>query len=360
MPSELTLAVMVKNDAVRLERCLKSMQDHVDAILVMDTGSQDNTLEVAKTFGARTHEIEWPNSFSEALNVMLGMVDTDWTLRLDSDEWVDPEQGRAMKALTRNERAAGYTLVRKDLTPRGTVDEVDIPRMWRTSDKIRYEGAVHETLEKKGLAEAWPGKAWMRSEAFLWHDGYLNDSIAEKNLRNVELLKADLQRFPHKLEVEAMLATALFGMKDSDGPASMERLADKFLEANMEVPHPSVAQGMVIYLEALPEQKLNDDRTGRIIAKMVETYPRNPVALFYAGVTERKRGNLDQALQYLLRMESLATSGDYDRSMTIPPQFLGERMWKALGFVATKLGRQDVVQRCQRGMAMVEATRRQA
>lgn len=351
MAAEITLAVMVRDDAERLRRCLNSAKDFVDEVVVLDTGSVDNTISVAQEFGARIEEIEWPNDFSQALNVLLSMVKTEWTFRLDSDEWVDADQMKLIRQHANDPRVAAYTIIRRDLTNSGHADETDVLRLWRTHENIRYSGVVHETIGRTRIEEAWPGKVMLRSEAYFWHDGYLGEAIDAKAVRNLALLRIDAERRPENIEVQAMLAMALFGMRDPDGSGHMESLMNRFLEVEIPDPAPpQIAQAVVIYLESLPRERATEERTQRILEKSVRSFPRNPVILFYAGITERVRENLPKALEYLLLMEALVRSKDYDRTMSIPEPFVGEKMWRALGFIATKLGRDDIVQRCRQGL----------
>jgi len=352
MADSLSLAVMVRDDAVRLRRCLQSMRDFTDEIVVLDTGSKDDTMDVAREFGAQLHEIEWPNDFAKALNVLLGFVKTDWLFRMDSDEWIDQDQAKILRTHTRESRVSAYTVIRKDMTSSGIIDETDILRLWRAHENIRYKGVVHETISRSDIESAWPGKVMLRSDIKFWHDGYLGEALAEKSARNLELLRIDAEQRPDNLEVRAMLATALFGMHEPDGPTQMEQLMETFLASGTnELAGPQVAQAIVIYLETLPLERVKEERTQRIVEKAVERFPKNPVVLFYAGIIERKREDFDAALRYLLTMEDLVRRNDFDRSMSIPAPFLGERMWKALGFVATKLGREDIVQRCRIGLS---------
>src|SRR5438105_1505545 len=144
MADAITLAVMVRDDALRLDRCLASLKEFVDEIVVLDTGSVDESVDIARKHGARVEQIEWPNDFSTALNVMLGLVQTTWTLRLDSDEWFDPSQAKILRTYANADQVAGYYLTRRDMMPSGSYDEIYVLRLWRTHRDIQYEGVVHE------------------------------------------------------------------------------------------------------------------------------------------------------------------------------------------------------------------------
>lgn len=88
----LTLNMIVKNEEALLARCLRSVKDFVDHIIIVDTGSTDRTIEIAKSYGAQVEHFEWIDDFSAARNYALSFVQTPWTLWLDADDIViNPE-----------------------------------------------------------------------------------------------------------------------------------------------------------------------------------------------------------------------------------------------------------------------------
>ena len=356
-PPTITLAVMVRDDAKNLDRCLASVERHVDEVVVLDTGSVDDTVAVAEAHRARVQKIQWPENFSAALNVLLGMVHTTWTLRLDSDEWFDEVEGKELRQMVRDESSWGFRLIRRDLTASGSYSEISLNRLWRTHEKIRYEGAVHESIPNSHFEEAWPGKHWVTSDIFFWHDGYARD-LTDKTKRNVELLRKELDATPGRIEAEAMLATTLCTMNDEEGKTRLQALMDRLREQGMDRPSPQVALAMAMYLGGVPAAQVPLDTTKQLIELAVKSFPKNAAILYYAAILEKERGDLETALNYLLKLEARAELGDYDRSMAIPQEFLGEKLWNALGFIATQLGRRDVAQRCNRHMLMLRSQRR--
>ena len=83
---KLSLCMIVKNEQRWLEDCLNSVKDLVDEMIIVDTGSQDNTVEIAHRFGAKVFDHPWNGDFSEARNHSLGYATGDWILVLDADE----------------------------------------------------------------------------------------------------------------------------------------------------------------------------------------------------------------------------------------------------------------------------------
>src|SRR5437868_2286617 len=87
---KLSLALIVRNEARCLARCLESIQSVVDEIVVVDTGSTDDTVKIAGQFQARISHFSWLNDFSAARNFALGKTVGEWILALDADEQASP------------------------------------------------------------------------------------------------------------------------------------------------------------------------------------------------------------------------------------------------------------------------------
>jgi hypothetical protein len=264
---------------------------------------------------------------------------------------VDADQAREIKKFTQTDKVSGYHLTRKDLSPTGTYDEVYVLRLWRTHPIIQYEGVVHEALRHKVFEEAWPGKVLLTSDVFFWHDGYVQD-ISGKAQRNADLLRHELALHPDNVAAQAMLATTLTGTKDPEGAGRLTKLVDELLAERPISPPTQVALALAMYIELVMKGEIPGDRVEEVVKMALAWFPKVPVLIYYAGVLARKREDLQEALSHFLILEALINSGEYDRSIATPSELLNETLWKSMGFVATKLGRQDVVQRCQRRLAM--------
>ncbi|MBV9271488.1 MAG: glycosyltransferase family 2 protein, partial [Candidatus Eremiobacteraeota bacterium] len=99
--------MIVKNEERFLGKCLASAQGIVDEMIVVDTGSSDATIEIAKRFGARVEQREWRNDFAWARNEALKLATKRWILVLDADEELLPESCEAFSAL---KTAAAYNV----------------------------------------------------------------------------------------------------------------------------------------------------------------------------------------------------------------------------------------------------------
>ena len=168
---KLSLAMIVKNEAHVLGKCLDSAKDLVDELVVVDTGSTDKTVEVALSYGARVEQFAWTGSFAEARNKSLSLCKCDWILVLDADEILDTAEHQIIRQAIFNAEAMGYRLWIKNYLDNGSVFGPDgaaklndgafepaahcshyIPqtglRLFRAQNTPQYAGRIHESVEQ--------------------------------------------------------------------------------------------------------------------------------------------------------------------------------------------------------------------
>ncbi|MEX0822380.1 MAG: glycosyltransferase family 2 protein [Rhodothermales bacterium] len=169
--------MIVKNEAATLERCLRLARPHVDEIVIIDTGSTDETIDIARQYADVLEEIEWPDSFSIARNHSLDAAGGDYLLILDGDEYIEgrAEWNRIRKSLRQGDLAAVQLLV-KNLMPDDQIlsaDRMYQTRIVRNDRRIRYIGRVHNQIDEavKAVQEK-SGLRVVRVEAEVVHTGY--------------------------------------------------------------------------------------------------------------------------------------------------------------------------------------------
>lgn len=99
----LSLCMIVKNEENTLSRCLESVKDIVDEIILVDTGSTDSTVEIAESYGAKIFFYKWDNSFANARNYSLSKASKDWILIMDADDELVKEDKDKVALLINNE-----------------------------------------------------------------------------------------------------------------------------------------------------------------------------------------------------------------------------------------------------------------
>ncbi|RTZ47574.1 glycosyltransferase family 2 protein [Candidimonas sp. SYP-B2681] len=186
--STLALVMIVKNEEKNLERCLSSVSPIVDEMIVLDTGSTDATVEIAKRLGARVHHFQWRDDFSAARNAALDLSWSDWKLVLDADEWL--VSGHDELRCLGNEPFIGQVALTSFFRNAG-VDAESTNWISRLLPKgVRYTGRIHEQPNGAGLA-------CRRVGVCIEHDGYMPQRLAAKAGRNDALLRKALEASPN-------------------------------------------------------------------------------------------------------------------------------------------------------------------
>lgn len=187
-----SLCMIVRNEEAHLSQCLTSVQPYVDEIIVVDTGSQDQTPSIAKQFGAQVYRFEWKDHFAEARNYALKRARGDWLLVLDADERLLPVDAELFRRLLTDDSASGYYVLIRHLRSNKPDDyETDsVCRLFRNLPGVSYQGRVHEDIGKS-LNLRYPHLSIKRSELAVSHYGYLReDAQAEhRSERNLKLLE---------------------------------------------------------------------------------------------------------------------------------------------------------------------------
>jgi glycosyltransferase involved in cell wall biosynthesis len=175
--------MIVKNEEATLPKCLSSVINVVDEMIVLDTGSSDRTPEVAAAYGAKVYHFTWTNDFSVARNVALEYVSGDWVLVLDADETLTPEIVPALKdAISRDEYLL-INLVRQEIGAEQSPYSM-VSRLFRHHPDIRFERPYHALVDDSIAAVLAQEPHWqvgyLPGVAIL-HSGYQKKAIAENS-----------------------------------------------------------------------------------------------------------------------------------------------------------------------------------
>ena len=188
-PRRLALVVIARDEAGRIARLLDSVRPWVDDMLVLDTGSRDDTPQVARAHGARVEIFTWCDDFSAARNHALALAGADWHLVLDADEWLIAG-GEALQALRDTPPGFVGVLQLRDRFDVSTSQQGEaIAWLSRVlPGDVRYAGRVHEQ-PRHGLPVR-------RLALVVGHDGYVAERLDAKRGRNRRLLEQALAEAP--------------------------------------------------------------------------------------------------------------------------------------------------------------------
>lgn len=278
---KLSQCMIVKNEEDNIRRALSWGKAIVWEQIVVDTGSSDRTVELAKELGARVFHFPWCDDFSAAKNYALEQAKGDWIVFLDADEYFEPECAARIPELIRhaeNDFPAGRRpdMIRaalQNLDDSGRtfmVGEQD--RIFRNRSDIRYRDPIHEFLCSK------TGKSLFRMRAVeslsIMHTGYKSSVIQKKGKRNLPLLQKQAEREPENPEVWCYLAESLAGA----GRITEARLAAEHAFSYALKQRADTSTGAGLYLreaaakgggaagKGLPVKGLTGDRFGELCA----------------------------------------------------------------------------------------------
>ncbi len=212
----IALVAIARNESRCIERCLLSAKKFVDRILVLDTGSTDDTIAIAASCGAEVHEATWVKDFSAARNKALALADADWNLVLDADEWIE-NGGTSLQVARNSPPSLGVVKVKSDdeSTGRKLHNISWIPRLLPRG--VRYKGRIHEQLVSM--------LPRVRLPLILGHDGYIKSEMIKKFGRNRSLLLQELALKPNEPYILYQLG------KDNEVYGELSVAADCYLQA---------------------------------------------------------------------------------------------------------------------------------
>mgnify|MGYP001773676789 FL=1 len=150
----LSVLIRTKNEERNIGRAIRSVLPLADEIVVLDSGSTDRTVEIAKNLGAKVFFKEW-EGYGKQLNYGIGLCSKDWILVLDADEEVSSELRESIKKELKNPRYEVYKLCRKTFYLGDFLNHAWYPE-WRVrlfkKGKVRFEGELHERVIFEGKA----------------------------------------------------------------------------------------------------------------------------------------------------------------------------------------------------------------
>lgn len=359
----ISLCMIVRDESEYLHRCLESVRPLVDEMVIVDTGSTDNTKEIAETFGAKVYSYPWNNDFSAARNFGLSKVTAEWTLIMDADEVIASHDLDRIKDMVRNGEAEAYRLILRNyvdnvyfanaLPNPGDYAEgngypgyipTSLIRLFRTDPEIHFAGCVHEILDA-ALADT--GKKVAESEVPIHHYGKVltsrvqnkmnlykdlginkmtgdpNDPAAYKTLADqclelnlneqaLEVVENGLRLFPdfHELHFDKGLALERTGRSAEAAAAYRETIK----RDNHHV-------GAFNNLASLLIRRNDPQEALKVLKNAPESCAKHPVICYTLGLAHSALGNHAEALRF------------FDKTLELSPSFKKVNTQKALVFL---------------------------
>ncbi|WP_238858852.1 MULTISPECIES: glycosyltransferase family 2 protein [unclassified Clostridium] len=270
---KLSICMMVKNEEKFLDKCLthlKGFMKNIDSeLIIVDTGSEDRTLDIAKKYTDRVYFHKWNNNFSEMRNITISYATGEWIFIIDADEMLI-EYDDIIKFLY-NKYAEKYNTVFiniKNLTDSNDNTSYSIlssPRIFRNNGEFKYEGAVHNIPKLK--------KPCAYLNGAIEHYGYIFEDVnftENKFKRTSAILKNELEKNPDNIYYLYQLSVSYSMHEDKQEALNSILKAFQFVEK--KIAKNDLKEYLYVYTQlALCYLKLDDLRKVEYVcAKAIE------------------------------------------------------------------------------------------
>lgn len=328
----LSVCIITKNEENMIKDCILSIKGIANEIILADTGSNDRTIEIAKSLGARVFEINWENDFSKARNFTLDQANYEFILILDADERVLNTEQLDLVLNNAIKETAGWLceLTSYSVRENGSTDYYvsNLLRIVRNRPYIRFTGCIHEQIIDPIIKNNLKIES---TQIKLNHLGYNldTDSMNNKQLRNLELLLEVIKDKPEDAYNLYQLSKTYLALKDLVN-------AEKFIKlALLYVDDKSAIKPQALNFGAVTAYQMNNKELAKQRAlESLGILKMQAFANFILGEVENDFGNHQAAfeaysnLNYAIHNSDAATKivGDYH----IPPEQLSFRIGRAL------------------------------
>lgn len=311
---KLSFCAIVKNEAKNLGRCLASVRPYVDELVIVDTGSTDDTVAIAQQYGATVSNFEWCNDFAAARNYANSLVTGNWILTLDADEeLIVHSKTDFLQALS---TGIAYVLVRREYGVHDT--ELQVIRLFKHHSGLEYHYPYHEHLFYEGqpLANNHPFVQPLTSIEIM-HYGYADEILIEKSISRLPML----ENLRATEGISLMLLWSLSGMYEATN--ALEQAQDCYLEAwerllpNLltgELPQDIRSVPSWLYSLAVRSLQAEDVETSQHICEQgMQWFPDFPPLFYLNGLILKMLGVGAESISYFEHCIEVGKAGNYSK-----------------------------------------------
>ncbi|GAB4172482.1 MAG: hypothetical protein Kow00108_07120 [Calditrichia bacterium] len=261
--------MIVKNEENFLRGCLESVKDFVDEMVIVDTGSSDQTISIAEEFGANIYHFEWQHDFSKARNYALSKANGQWVIWLDADERLPKIAHQGLKQLILSDKYDAIVLkLRSEV--RGVLGNTphyqQSPRIFRKMPGVEFEFPIHEQISPSLIRQ---NARFVMVDAVIEHLGYAqSDEVLEEKIeRNIRLLKKHLEMDPHNAYAHYQYAQSI------EIKGETEDSREHYLKAIQYDENNTIAPTVYLHLAAAEVKNKNHDKALEYALESIKRAP---------------------------------------------------------------------------------------
>lgn len=328
--ADISLCMIVRDEERVLGDCLASVKGVFAQTIIVDTGSTDRTVEIAREHGAEVYEIEWPDSFAGARNESLRHATGSWIFWMDADDTLPQSSALAIleAAVTAPPDVVGFVVpVQFVETEMAGATRVDHLKLFRNVPGLEFEGRIHEQILASLRAH---GGTVARINAVVLHSGYDTspEGQAKKRLRDEKLLKLDLEERPDHPFV-------LFNLGMTAHYCDDHEAAIEWLDQSLAVSQPEESHVRKLYaMKGVSQRKLGrPEEALRTFRQALAVVGEDPELRFQSAITLSELERYSES-----KTEYLAMSPDYeDHFSSFDISILGFKRFFNLGSICLQL-----------------------
>lgn len=318
---KISACVITKNEADNLARCLQSVKNIVNEIIVVDTGSSDDTVKIAEELGAKVFHFAWVNNFAAARNHALAQAKGDWIIFLDADEYIVADKAPNLRPIldkihgNRKIEALSCTMEHTEGFGGALKARDRTVRIFRNSPTIRYKGKVHEFIYKNDRLTQ--SAHLTESVIIIRHTGYAKEKRPEKLIRNHRLLEETIKEGGADGLTYYYLGHSFWAVRQYDKAAEF---AQKALRSDLVTSSMFAHRVYCILIESMLHlDAYGQDDVRPLVAEVMQKYSHHPEVLKCQAYYQRRFGYYTQALDTL--QKSLAANKCYN-DISLANEFL--------------------------------------
>ena len=328
---KISQAMIVKNEEKNIERALSWGKGVVSEQIVVDTGSTDRTVEIAKKMGAEVYFFPWQDDFSLAKNFAISKCRYPWIAMLDADESFSEQDAKKIKdyiaLVEKDPKVHGLRTAIADIDPNGQVVSLDSTvRLFRNREDIRYRRAIHEQLCLTNGEDFRPANCG--NNLTVLHTGYQAEALSKKlkENRNINLLQRELEKNPEEFDLYVYLGMEYAFRKMWREAITQYRKFYAYLPEKAENYKAVLAMALSAHLNALYQLSEEERTEGQTAGQEVLDTERQALFCEAEELLEKGREFLPESTDYLYPIAVLYyRNGFYENVLSLLLEFLEKK-----------------------------------
>ncbi len=362
----LSVCLIAKNEEENLQRVLNSFESVADEIILTDSGSTDDTVQLAKKLGAKVSHFAWCDDFSAARNFCFSQARGDWIFWIDADEKLLPDSVDELRQCLSHENVFAYLILRQDLidlSRPNLYSEMWQPRLFRNHQNIHLLGRIHEHFQPS-LSElaVQRGQVVDTCQVRIRHYGYAGPKKIEKLERSLRLLELELQERPGQLYYQIELYRTLLLLGDNRWRTVLaEATVNLWQHSDDKAPPIPQAALLLETLLQLPDTKLPAGISKAQLYDLAQRwFPRAAPLLWVLGKIDYEQSRFEQAEARLRQLIQMGKEHSYDRTVGFDPHIFGEEAQLNLAVCLIRQAKLDEATEILKSLTLSESHRQAA